>query len=62
VTERILHRVASADGGGKHVTVSIGVAAYPEHGVQVESLIQAADDAMYLAKRRGKNRVVVAGR
>ncbi len=62
VNERILHRLAGTDGGGVQVTVSIGVSSYPEHGVQVESLIQAADDAMYLAKRKGKNRVVVAGR
>jgi len=61
VNERVPKRVAKEAGGGSRMTVSIGVASYPEHGVQIDSLIQAADDAMYQAKRRGKNRVVVAG-
>jgi diguanylate cyclase (GGDEF)-like protein len=43
------------------VTMSIGVAAYPEHGTSVEQLILAADSAMYLAKAQGRDRVVVAG-
>jgi diguanylate cyclase (GGDEF)-like protein len=42
------------------VTMSVGVAAYPEHGTSVEELIHAADSAMYLAKARGRDRVVVA--
>jgi len=61
VNKRVPRRAGRGDGGGMRVTVSIGVASYPEHGVQIDSLIQAADDAMYLAKRRGKNRVVGAG-
>ena len=42
------------------MTVSIGVASYPQHAVDLEGLIREADEAMYLAKRSGKNRVVVA--
>ncbi len=34
-----------------HAEVSIGVAAYPEHGKDSESLLQHADEAMYAAKR-----------
>jgi diguanylate cyclase (GGDEF)-like protein len=41
-------------------TVSLGVATYPLHGQTVARLIDAADRAMYEAKRRGKNTVVVA--
>jgi diguanylate cyclase (GGDEF)-like protein/PAS domain S-box-containing protein len=42
-------------------TMSVGVAAYPEHGTSVAQLILAADSAMYLAKAQGRDRVVVAG-
>jgi len=41
-------------------TVSLGVATYPLHTSDGGSLIEAADQAMYRAKRAGKNRVVVA--
>jgi diguanylate cyclase (GGDEF)-like protein len=42
-------------------TMSVGVAAYPEHGTSVAGLILAADSAMYLAKGQGRDRVVMAG-
>ena len=42
---------------GVSVTVSIGVASFPEDGNNVDSLFRSADAAMYIAKRRGKNRV-----
>ncbi len=41
-------------------TMSVGVAAYPEHGTSVAQLIMAADAAMYRAKAAGRDRVVVA--
>ncbi len=41
------------------LTVSIGVASYPEHTTNTEGLINAADKAMFTAKDAGKNRVVV---
>lgn len=40
------------------VTVSIGVAVFPEDGRSAEPLLAAADAAMYVAKRQGRNRVV----
>ena len=43
------------------VTVSIGVSSYPDHGATVEELVHAADQALYRAKREGRDRVVVAG-
>ena len=41
-------------------TVSIGVAAYPEHGLAGDALLHAADAALYRAKREGRDRVVIA--
>ena len=43
------------------LTVSIGAAAYPESAPTKEKLVEAADRALYLAKRAGRNRVVAAG-
>lgn len=37
------------------VTPSIGISIYPNHGHDIETLIKKADDAMYLAKKKGKN-------
>ncbi len=44
----------------KGVTISCGVAVYPQHGTEPQELIRAADAALYEAKRQGRNRVVVA--
>jgi diguanylate cyclase (GGDEF)-like protein len=43
------------------VTISAGIAAYPEHGTLLESLLSASETALKLAKDSGKNRAVVAG-
>ena len=61
VAERIRRRIESTPLDGKTVTVSIGVSSYPEHGGDADSLIRAADEAMYKAKRAGKNRVAISG-
>jgi len=42
------------------VTVSIGVASFPDHGSTPAVLMETADMALYRAKRAGKNRVVEA--
>lgn len=42
-------------------SASFGVAACPTHGDTPEALLQAADAAMYAAKRAGRDRVVAAG-
>jgi len=44
-----------------HKTVSVGVATYPVHAKMGAPLIVAADQAMYVAKRSGKNMVRMAG-
>jgi diguanylate cyclase (GGDEF)-like protein len=43
------------------VTVSLGVAVYPDQGENGEALIRAADTALYRAKQGGRNRVFTAG-
>ncbi len=40
------------------VNVSLGVAAFPDHAKESEELLRCADDALYLAKQTGRNRVV----
>ena len=42
------------------VSLSIGVAAFPEHGETLEAIVASADSALYHAKRSGRNRVVLA--
>ena len=43
------------------INVSIGVATMPDHAGTVESLLKAADEALYAAKSAGRNRVMAAG-
>jgi len=47
--------------GGKEigVTASFGVACSPHHGNAVEELLKHADEALYLSKERGRDRVTV---
>ncbi len=44
------------------VTISLGVAVFPDHGRRVNELISAADKALYVAKEQGRNQVVIAKR
>ncbi len=62
VAERIRQDIEKTQKDEIPVTVSIGVASYPENGVELEILIREADNAMYHAKKMGKNRVAVAGK
>ncbi|MBL8299630.1 MAG: GGDEF domain-containing protein [Rhodanobacteraceae bacterium] len=64
IAERLRIAVATLDlrtcGERLDLSVSIGVATLSEHGNEFAVLVRSADRAMYLAKRRGRNRVVAA--
>ena len=56
---RCVEKDSLADGDkGTAITVSIGVAVFPEHGDDVQNLIKNADAALYEAKKGGRNKVV----
>lgn len=61
VAERVRARIAETELGEGRLTVSVGLAEYPDGGETPEELIASADAAMYQAKSGGRNRVVVAG-
>jgi len=44
------------------ITLSGGVASFPQHGASMEALLAAADDALFAAKRNGRNRIETATR
>ena len=44
------------------ITLSLGVASFPEHGATGDTVLQAADAALYAAKRAGRNKVSTAGK
>jgi two-component system cell cycle response regulator len=54
-------RKDGAPEGGVRLTVSIGLACFPEHATSPEELLRAADEALYEAKLQGRDRVVTAG-
>ena len=48
------------ESGTLHITISAGVATFPEHGDGQEKLIIRADKALYLAKQSGRDRIELA--
>jgi len=50
----------SRDPGKLNITISIGIASSEKEGDTAEALLHRADQALYRAKREGRNRVVVA--
>jgi diguanylate cyclase (GGDEF)-like protein len=60
IAERLRHKVRDAFITDQiALTVSFGVAAYPNHGGQTEQLLQAADQALYVAKELGRDRTAI---
>jgi diguanylate cyclase (GGDEF)-like protein len=65
VAEKVREGISGTPFGGEgeepiNVTVSIGIAVFPHHGAKPQTLVRAADQALYEAKGRGRNRVVTA--
>ena len=60
--EHIRARVAAKKFSGRKMTLSIGVATFPEDADDAESIIAVADEALYQAKREGRDRTVRARR
>ena len=60
IAERVRSNIEQlpAPPGGSHVTVSIGVALYPDEAKDRETLFRLADERLYAAKKLGRNRVV----
>lgn len=55
VAERFRKKIEEAD--MKKVTVSIGVAAFPEDAEGVKTLLSIADEGLYMSKKKGRNAV-----
>jgi diguanylate cyclase (GGDEF)-like protein len=60
LAEHIRARVAAKKFMGRKMTLSIGVATFPEDADNAEALISVADEALYQAKREGRDRAVRA--
>lgn len=60
--EHIRARVAAKKFNGRKMTLSIGVATFPDDADDAEAIIAVADEALYQAKREGRDRTVRARR
>ena len=54
-----VHRIGGRRGGAR-VSCSVGVAVYPDDAADAGSVLVAADRALYVAKRRGRDRIATA--
>ena len=60
VRERVAVAVLATRDKQISSTVSIGIASYPEHASDLETVMEQADQALYTSKTSGKNRVTIA--
>ncbi|MDR9498978.1 MAG: EAL domain-containing protein [Hydrogenovibrio sp.] len=54
-----LHKPIKIEKEEVHITASLGIAFYPEHGHNLSDLLRHADSAMYEAKAKGKNTLAI---
>ncbi|RXH57211.1 sensor domain-containing diguanylate cyclase [Granulicella sibirica] len=60
IRQKIAEMRKASDTAYGQVTVSIGVAVFPQDGRTAETLLRMSDEALYRAKRAGRNQVVLA--
>ena len=60
IRQRVEAAVLALTDKSVNSTVSIGLASYPEHANELETVMERADQALYTSKSSGKNRVTVA--
>jgi diguanylate cyclase (GGDEF)-like protein len=64
IAAKLIERASQTVSIGRHdfkLGLSIGIALYPVDGSDADELIRSADNAMYLAKRNGRNCFRFAG-
>jgi len=63
ISKRVIEKVKSTNfhtpAGIQKCTISIGVASYPEHSIELDTLKENANKAMKIAKEQGKSNVIV---
>ncbi len=57
IYRRILERCKARDFGGLTITLSAGIASFPDDGRDFETLLKVADQVLYDAKRSGRDRI-----
>ena len=61
IRQTVMKEVFLTELGPLKVTLSLGIATYPDHGEAREGLIDLADQSLYDAKRHGRNQSVTVG-
>jgi diguanylate cyclase (GGDEF)-like protein len=58
IRERVMAEVFQTEQGPLKVTLSLGIATYPDSSQEKQGLIDLADQCLYFAKRHGRNQAV----
>lgn len=56
---KAFHKLVSVDDRELSISVSVGASIFPDHGVNAESLLRAADSALFRAKELGRSQLAV---
>jgi diguanylate cyclase (GGDEF)-like protein len=62
IRQAVEDKVFQLDGATAKITISIGVAGYPQDTSTKSALVKSADDALYTAKQSGRNNIKLANR